>query len=339
LYHPEKTQIFFLPTLNWNKYNTTSVGMSFYNRFIPKGGISYKLSPMYSFGTKRVVGSGNFSLNHYSNKLAFTHTKISFDAKKFNYTSDFSYERFSPSLEFTIKQTLRSKKESKITASLIHLDKEGYEGQNSELPVLPNPEILQFLNIGYSFSNNKIINPYNINLDLESSDDFTKADIQINYTYNLNKKKKIKARFYIGKVITTNDNYNLQMSAWNGTNDYSFSENSFARSEEDGNLSKQIFIKEGGLKHTTKFTSDNWISSVSLDYNFMKNINIYVEGGINGRINKIDYAFGSGLQYQISGLSIYLPLYTENGLLNGESFSESIRIGIQSKINFNTFGF
>ena len=48
VYNPEKTQIFYHPNLSWNKYNQFSAGLSIYNKFIPKGGFSYKLSPMYS---------------------------------------------------------------------------------------------------------------------------------------------------------------------------------------------------------------------------------------------------------------------------------------------------
>ena len=97
------------------------------------------------------------------------------------------------------------------------------------------------------------------------------------------------------------------MSSWNGNMDYTFSEKSYARSEIDGTLSKQLFIREGGLKHYTDITSDNFLTSLSLDYKLFKNLDIYTEIGTNGS----DYAYGSGFLFQNAGLGIYLPIYTE----------------------------
>ena len=111
LYHPEKTQVFYHPNINWNKYNNYSIGLSIYNRFIPKGGFYYKLSPMYSLGTKQLVGRGNLSLTKYSHSSIFSKIKLSIDTEKFNYTSDFEYKKLSPKLELVLNErNLRSKK-------------------------------------------------------------------------------------------------------------------------------------------------------------------------------------------------------------------------------------
>ena len=124
------------------------------------------------------------------------------------------------------------------------------------------------------------------------------------------------------------------MSAWNGNMDYSFSEKSFARSEVDGTLSNQIFIREGGLKHKTNITSSNLLTSLSLDYNLTKKIKVYAEAGTNGN----EFAYGTGLQYNTSGLTIYIPMYTENGLFNGEDFLDGIRLGVSTKIDLSVLG-
>ena len=71
------------------------------------------------------------------------------------------------------------------------------------------------------------------------------------------------------------DIYNLQMSAWGGINDYTFSEKALGRSEEDGQYSQQIFIQEGGLKHQTDITAGLWLSSLNAEYNLHKNIRLY----------------------------------------------------------------
>ena len=70
--------------------------------------------------------------------------------------------------------------------------------------------------------------------------------------------------------------------------DYSFSEETFSR-ENSGNLSKQIFIREGGLKHRTEIVSDNLLMSLSTNYNIYKFLNIYSEFGY---ANKNDFTNG-----------------------------------------------
>ena len=51
-------------------------------------------------------------------------------------------------------------------------------------------------------------------------------------------------------------------------------ERSFSR-EDDGNLSRQMFIREGGLKHYTDIQSNNILTSLSVDYNLHRLMNLY----------------------------------------------------------------
>ena len=118
MYHPEKTQIFFHPNMSWNKYNTYSVGLSMYNRFIPKGGFSYKLSPMYSLGTQELVGRGNLAFTKYSHSSIFSKVKLGIDAERYNYSEEFAYNKIVPSLTLILNENnLRSKRESSIKIS------------------------------------------------------------------------------------------------------------------------------------------------------------------------------------------------------------------------------
>ena len=152
----------------------------------------------------------------------------------------------------------------------------------------------------------------------------------------LNENKKISSRFYAGiaKIDAYHYKYNIQMSAWNGFMDYSFSEKTFSR-EDDGNLSRQMFIREGGLKHYTDITSDNFLTSLSLDYNLLKMLHIYAEAGTDGT----DFAYGSGLKINLSGIGVYIPVFTENGLFNGGKYHEGIRLQLNANLQVSGFGF
>ena len=322
VYNPEKTQIFYHPNLSWNKYNQFSSGLSIYNKFIPKGGFSYKISPMYSFGTRELVGRGNLAFTKYSHSFIFSKYKLSLDAEQFNWDYNKTYKRVSPSIDLTLnKSSLRDKKDHYIKASYIYLEKE--------------EETLEFIKGNYTFSNARTLHPYSFHLQLEKGGEFTKANIIMNYNYHLNQSKRINIRGYFGYVNSQNSTYDLRMSSWNGNMDYTFSEKSYARSEIDGTLSKQLFIREGGLKHYTDITSDNFLTSLSLDYNLHKNLDIYTEAGTDGD----NYAYGSGLKINLSGIGVYIPVFTENGLFNGGKYHEGIRLQLNANLQISGFGF
>ena len=342
LYHPEKTQIFYHPNLNWNKYNKFSSGLSIYNKFIPKGGLSYKLSPMYSFGKGNLVGRGNVAFTKYSHSSIFSKVKLSLEAERYNYSEEFQYNKIVPSITLIFNENnLRSKKESSIRTSYNVVLKDGeprdenpnWDGGDNDIE-----ERKKFLNIDYSFKNNKTINPYNFKLSLEKGEDFTKGNLIFNYDYQLTKDKKINTRFYTGiaKIDAYHYKYNIQMSAWNGSMDYSLSERTFSR-ENDGNLSKQMFIREGGLKHYTSIKSDNFLTSLSLEYNLYKFLSIYAEGGYasGNNFTESKIAYGSGCIFNLNGIKIYIPIITENGMFNDQEIDEIIRIKIHGELKIN----
>jgi hypothetical protein len=127
------------------------------------------------------------------------------------------------------------------------------------------------------------------------------------------------------------------MSAWNGSDDYMFSERTFSRSESSAHnlpYQQQIFIKEGGLKHFTNdsLTSSQWLSSLYVDYNLFKPLSLYTEVGTNGT----DFAYGSGFSIPLSmsgaglngGLSLYLPLITEEGVVDFKDYKNVLRFNV-----------
>jgi len=342
LYNPNKTQIFYHPNINWNDYNKLSLGLNIYNKFIPQSGFSFKLSSNYSFGTNNVVGRSNISYTNYSHSLIFSKIKLSLELERFNWTENYLYNKIVPSLNITINERdLRSKKENNILILYNILKKEGI--QKSEDPGWDSgndnvEERNQILNISYSHKNNKTINPYDFNLSFENGDSFTKGNFIFNHRYQITKSNSINTRFYTGisNINAGHENYNLQMSAWNGSMDYAYYEKTFSR-DKNGNLSRQMFVREGGIKHYTDIRSDNLLTSLSLDYNFYKFLSFYIEGGYaNGnKWNESEIAFGNGFSMEFNGIKIYIPCFTENGLFNNQDFIDIIRIKLESQININ----
>ena len=319
--NPKKTQIFFLPNYDWNYYDKSLLGIKFYNRLLPSNGFSYSLSPLYSVEQNSIAGNVKvgyeiYKINNLINKIktGILFERYSYQHNVHNINFSREYSRIEPFIEFEFKnKTARSKEQSFFRTELIHLDK-GYEKLN-------------FLNSNYKFVNRRTINPYSINIRSQFGHELQKGDLTIKYKYQINKKKHIDIRGYLGVVNSTNTNYNLTMSAWNGISDYTFSSPFFGRSESDGILSQQIIEEEGYIKHETNINSDNIIASISTDFNLTKRFSIYAEAGTN--IDKI--AYGIGLRIPLPFSNIYVPILTEKGLSkfdNIEFFRYSISIDI-----------
>ena len=67
------------------------------------------------------------------------------------------------------------------------------------------------------------------------------------------------------------------MSAWNGSDDYMFSERVFSRENSSNHnipYQQQLFIREGGLKHFTNdsLNSNQFLASAYVDYPLLKKL-------------------------------------------------------------------
>ena len=127
------------------------------------------------------------------------------------------------------------------------------------------------------------------------------------------------------------------MSAWNGADDYMFSERAFSRENTSNHnlpYQQQLMIKEGGLKHFTNdsLNSNQFLASTYIDYKLFNPLQCYAELGTNGS----DFAYGGGLKLNANangpgfnaGLQLYLPLITEEGIIDFDNYSNILRFSV-----------
>ena len=127
------------------------------------------------------------------------------------------------------------------------------------------------------------------------------------------------------------------MSAWNGSDDYMFSERVFSRENSSNHnipYQQQLLIREGGLKHFTNdsLNSNQFLASAYVDYNLLKSLSLYTEGGTNGS----DFAYGGGFALSANvngpgfngGVQLYFPLITEDGMVDSDNYADVLRFNI-----------
>jgi len=333
LYNPKKTQIFFYPRMNYNIYNQHSFGLSIYNHFIPKSGFSYKLTPLFSNGTKDINGEAKLAFTKYNQASKFHLIKLSVDARQYAYSYNKKYRRIMPNINIKLqKGDLRSKIDNYLSASYIYLEKED--------------ESMKFITGKYTLSNARTISPYSIHAKIEKGKEYNKLQLIMNLRKDFGQKRKLYIRTYLGYVNTKDELYNLKMSAWNGSNDYLFSERVFSRENiSNHNLpyQQQLFIREGGLKHFTNdsLNSNQFLGSTYMEYRLFKAIQCYTESGTNGTT----FAYGSGLKLNANlkstgfygGMQFYIPLITEEGFVNFDNYLNMLRFNVS--FNIGELGF
>ena len=156
LYNPKNTQIFYYQKINYNIYKKNSIGLNIYNQFLAKDGFSYKLTPLYSIGTKDINGEIKFSYTKYSQSAKIHTLKLGVDAKQYSYDYRKKYQRIMPHVNIRLqKKYLRSKINNYISASYVYLIKQN--------------ERLKFLNGKYTYSNARTFNPFSIHSSIEKS--------------------------------------------------------------------------------------------------------------------------------------------------------------------------
>jgi hypothetical protein len=127
------------------------------------------------------------------------------------------------------------------------------------------------------------------------------------------------------------------MSAWNGSDDYMFSERVFSRENTSNHnlpYQQQLMIKEGGLKHFTNdsLNSNQFLASTYIDYKLFNLLQYYAELGTNGS----DIAYGSGFKLNANvngpgfngGLQLYFPLITEEGIVDFDNYLNMLRFNV-----------
>ena len=193
-----------------------------------------------------------------------------------------------------------------------------------------------------SFSENRILFPYSIELTTEQGKDFVRTGLIANYFFNY-AKGGMKARLFAGKFFYTNAktiqqqfataDYHLNMTGPKGNEDYTYSDYFVGRNEFDGWRSQQIMERDGFFKVRTDFLgdkigkTDDWLISMNLVTDIPDNINplsvlpvnipikIFADIGTYAEAWKQEtstgrFLYDAGIQVSLfkSLVHIYLPL-------------------------------
>lgn len=313
---PHVKQIGFLPLVGYNHYDGWMPGIAFYNSIIPKKTFEYQLLPL--FGTRSLSLSGIFNFSF------FIHPQNSMirEIELYSRGRRFSVSRYVN--DDYIKLDGGAKLMFRTDPTTYHISELSI--RNVSATGVWSDSIYNFQHLKYSFENNRVLNPYSLNLNLETSKSHAKAFIESKYRVSYSRKDKgLDLRLFAGTFIyNANDymgDYRFRLSGISGFQDYLYDHLYIGRNEpirkDNGDFWANQFVKnDGGFAiFTTWGQTNKWMLSLNMTTSLpLPFVHVYYNLALVAD-NKEYFALGdvfyeAGIELRIikNFCSIYFPL-------------------------------
>lgn len=369
---PNRTQLFWMPVMGYNRYDKFMLGAAVYNHVLPGKHFEWTAMPMFSFGDKSLVGHADAFFNIWPS-IGAQQIRIGANANRYHFytvqPADFTLPGETPDRrlgftkiapEITIdfdKPRARSPISQSVRFRAVWLKTDyianDLDYTTGQLSWHIGTQENTFYEVKYSFDNNRPLHPFDFSVLLQGTDNMIKTQVTGNFHINYNAKKRIDIRVFGGYFI---DNlnagpYRFRMSGWGplglGNHDYLFDYDYFGRSENGGNLaSQQMVIEDGGFKiYSPVGQSDKWLGAVNLvipspsKNKILGRIKLYADAGMYGTtgLDGSEFVFDAGLQFTLlrNGIcDVYFPLVHSQNIKDYYS-ANGLKYGDMIRFTFN----
>lgn len=359
--HPVKNTFYIAPALGYNYHNGWMAGLLIHNYFLPKKNFEFAIAPMYGFKNQQLAGIGNVNYTLQINNGLLKNVVIGVDARRFafennkeNKIQSSNFEKIQPYLLFNIRNSERLSKVRQSVKLNFNTVKEDYwydkENDNN-----------LFSHITYSYENNRTLDPWNANLQIENNKSFNK--ISIDYTYKFSYKKINKGvyvRLYASGLLdeslkNINNGYGINLSDGANNYDYGYDKYYLGRNLPRTNfLSQQVYTDQGGFKiYTPGNNNAKWVSSINitadcpipLPFRFFYDAGMsecyQIETATGNITSKTNLVHEAGITFSLikDVAEVYFPLVASKSInnyfeTNDYKFAERIRFKFDiSKLN------
>ncbi len=333
-FRDDRTQVFFTPLMGYNQHDNLQLGVAATNLSIQESPFRFLLMPQFSFGTNRIVGTGQLVYSIYPGDY--------FDKVNIN----FNYKR--QGLDFGVAPGQIAKTEAGLNF-MIHNPNDRSKFKSNIEARFTNTEVSfdrrkaqfnDYVTFDYNVVHHKTINPYDANLRLQAFNQNWKLTSEFNYDLTVNKRlQSIDIRLFGGAFLQRTNDMLTQSFSINGNNgtllassdleafqyithDYLFDDVMYGRFVTDRKslARQQVYIQDGGFKSGMgSVRSKTWIGSVNLVIPLpVKFLSLYSDFGITDAYwedyqegdvkTPIIYDYGFQLNIKKDFFEIYFPL-------------------------------
>ncbi len=364
-------RMWIMPSLGYNYYDGFMLGILLHNITVPQNKFQYILAPMFAFGSKTFAGTGQIGYTSYFNNGWLHDIQWNLEGKTFSFSKSnmnidrYLYSRYikiAPEIIFNIRRPYaRSPIERRLSLKAYRISEAQLKFTQDSVDSLYRPskdgtEDQVYGRLRYTHENHRTFNPFHYAFEAQAGKMFAKisaeGNLQVDY---FAKGKALYLRVFGGKFFNFAANEYDASRYWltttyTGANDYLYEGTYLGRNEQQGFVSQQVGIHEGGFKYRTAQyanpigLSDDWLFAfnVSTDLPFGKiPLRIYAGAATFSDAAKRNPSgakilFESGLELHLSNyLSVYVPVfmsrdYTEytKSVLGKDAFLKTISFSI-----------
>lgn len=357
--NPNKSQINFMPAIGWNSINKLMLGTIFYNSILPKNNFEYQIMPMYSFGSQDIAGSANFAYTFFPYNNFIQSLKISISGKQYAYTNsnlfvNSNFRRIKTEANILLRnKNGRSKVKNRLAVNVIVPS-----ADHNYLDLSGASEVKQYYNLNLSHENNRSFFPYNISLNTQITEIFTKTSLTANYQVKYARKKSVNFRLFAGAFLYKDESlpniFHFNLSGTSGSYDYMFEENFIGRNESINNsfMGSQFAANDGAFAIYTPFGSTSeYLVSLNISSNlpylsskiplklFFNTAYFAEDENVPANFKLNNFAWESGIKLSLfqKNVEIFLPLIMSEGLTNAnDSFNDKYLERIRFTFNLNS---
>jgi hypothetical protein len=346
LENPYKAQLFALPTLGYNYYNEFMAGLAIHNIGILRKKFEFVANPMYSFGRSSLAGSVQANYFILPTGSFFNNIDISASAEQYATRFTNSVQRFTGGIKISfVNLKHANKKESYLSFRHVMVRQDFFLSDpfGNDLRRDDNFNVFR-----YRLADNRIKNPYSVDVDLQHGMRFAKASLTGAYKFSYNNPKKgLRVRFFAGAFLWKSDLFasspqdvRFRLSGQNGSQDYMFNEIFLGRNENEGLLSQQMSLSDGGFKvFSFRGQTADYLATLNLSTTLPGNLpfRVFLDlGHYENEENDADplnYSGGISVHFIDGIFEIYAPCINSKAIkntlsVNNVGFGEQIRFVI-----------
>jgi hypothetical protein len=342
----------WMPVMGYNVYDHFMLGLAIHNYTFPAHKLQFFVAPMYALSSKQVNGIGRVGYTWRPNNT-FQKIDLSVGGARFSTQDGYDssahkifagFYKITPALRFTFNnKDPRSSMDKWLEwrTFLIWENDFRYVMKSSDGEFYPTngKTTSRYLNqLTFNIADYRVLYPYDVQIQVQQGDGFYRASATGNYFFNYSdgggfQARAFAAKFgYIGKKTLSKQFstlvYQPKLTAIRGNEDYTYSNYFIGRNENDGLLSQQVMMRDGGLKLRTDLfqglqgRSDDWIASINLNSTLPKGLlpfniplKIFMDAGTYAEAWKKDAAtsrflYVAGLQLTLFKdlINVYAPI-------------------------------
>jgi hypothetical protein len=337
---PGKRYLIYFPLFNWTTSDGFMAGVAINNgTLIPKP-VEYLIIPFYTFRSHSLTGSASVSFNMIPYNSFIRLASLTLEGEQFGAPGTTKYHKARIGVDIYLKPKTATNPFNQKLSGLYTA-----ASDLSQIESFTKIKMRSYLQFSYDLNKTSMINPFNLQLSLESGKAYQKTYIELNYRYSYGGKKKgLDFRVFAGTMLKNNPSapfYAFSASGRSGPEQYLYDgvyPDRFTRFPNSF-LSRQMTLSEGGL--VTAVNDSLGYSRRLLSFTLTSNlpgiaskipIKPFADLLINDRgistTNKSRLFFEAGLKTGIwDFLEVYFPFIVSDNI-------SSVRGSLKERIRF-----